>query len=70
MKHVANPGPDELAEEFSGQFEGDIIISQNQLDEMEENLRRIGHRNEKYRWPNATIPYKIVGSFCKFFKLF
>jgi hypothetical protein len=49
---------------FSSFSKGDIVISQTQMDELSE-MRRIGHRDTKYRWTNGIIPYKIAKSFCK-----
>lgn len=70
MKKLSHPAKSDLAEEFSGQFEGDIVISKRQLDELEE-MRRIGHRDTKYRWIDNTIPYKIetvyFSEFCYFY---
>lgn len=55
---------DDHAEELSGQFEGDIILSDNQ----ERALRaRTGLVNENYRWVGARVPYEIVeADFSKF----
>ena len=68
MKRISHPEHDELAEEISGQYEGDIVISQTQMDELEE-MRRIGHRDTKYRWKENTVPYKIDSPFfCECFE--
>ena len=48
-------------------FEGDIIINPDQ----EKSLfypRKSGLSNEKYRWQNKTVPYKISSEFGKFKK--
>lgn len=69
MKKITHPEHDELAEELSGQFEGDIVISQAQMDELEE-MRRIGHRDTKYRWKDNTVPFKIDSTFfCEYFQV-
>lgn len=49
---------------MSGQFEGDIVLS----DAQERALRaRTGLVNENYRWPGAKVPYEIVeADFSKF----
>lgn len=57
MKELKNPAVDVLAEEISGQFEGDIVISQVQMDELTE-MRRIGQRSTKYRWKDNTVDFK------------
>jgi hypothetical protein len=58
VEKLEHLGYNELAEEYSGQFEGDMIISQEQLNEMESD-RRNGFRDTRYRWKNRQIPYKI-----------
>lgn len=58
MAKLSNLTEEDSPEELSGQFEGDIVISQEQLREME-SFSRIGHRDTKYRWPDAVVPFKI-----------
>jgi hypothetical protein len=50
---------DELAEELSGQFEGDIIISPEQLNDLLKRHERTGLINTAFRWPDSTVPYQI-----------
>jgi hypothetical protein len=59
----------ELAEELSGQYQGDIIISAEQLREYESvKSSKTGLRDEKYRWTNGIVPYRINESdFSEFF---
>ncbi|XP_058459624.1 seminal metalloprotease 1-like [Malaya genurostris] len=53
LKHLQ---PDDLAEELSGQFEGDMILTDNQYSEV---TRKNGLIVEKYRWPMNTVFYEI-----------
>jgi hypothetical protein len=73
VQFLRNISFDELAEEYSGQFEGDIVISDEQMNYLE-NLRRIGHRDTKYRWKNSIVPYQIdkiyFSEFTNFFDKF
>lgn len=53
------------AEEYSGQFEGDIVLSQAQLLGL---MTRNGLINKTYRWSNNIVPYVIAdNTFSKFF---
>ncbi|KFB53863.1 AGAP010764-PA-like protein [Anopheles sinensis] len=51
--------PDELAEELSGQFEGDIVLTEEQERAMLAN-RRNGLIADTFRWPDNVIPVMIV----------
>lgn len=51
---------DENAEEYSGQFEGDIILSPEQIGDL---TLRNGLSDEKYSWPNHTVVYEISADF-------
>lgn len=62
VERLKNLGKHELAEEFSGQYQGDIIMSPEQMREYE-----IGSKNGKtgliasrYKWAGAVVPYRIV----------
>nr|XP_019555340.2 seminal metalloprotease 1-like [Aedes albopictus] len=46
----------ELAEELSGQFEGDIILTEEQYAEVSQ---RNGMVDESFRWPLNTVFYEI-----------
>ncbi|XP_055535164.1 seminal metalloprotease 1-like [Wyeomyia smithii] len=48
--------PDELAEELSGEFEGDMILTAEQYVDI---YRKNGMLAEKYRWPSNTLLYEI-----------
>lgn len=42
-------------EEYADEFEGDIVVSEDDRAK----ITRTGIVGEKYRWPNAMIPYII-----------
>lgn len=44
---------DDHAEELEKEFQGDMIISQAELDSFN------GRIDERLRWPNNVVPYKI-----------
>lgn len=54
-------GKDELAEELSGQYQGDIVLSPEEIRELEQPGRngRTGMINERYLWDDNLIPYRI-----------
>ncbi|EAT33220.1 AAEL011550-PA [Aedes aegypti] len=56
IARLQNLKPGELAEELSGQFEGDMILTEQQFSEI---YRRNGMIDEKYRWPLNTVFYEI-----------
>ncbi|XP_029720897.2 seminal metalloprotease 1 [Aedes albopictus] len=56
IARLQNLQPGELAEELSGQFEGDMILTEEQFLE---TYRRNGMINESYRWPQNTVFYDI-----------
>ena len=61
MQHI---GPNDLAEELSGQFEGDIVIPPEELEELLSGRGgRTGLLHERYRWPDNIIPYEIRDGF-------
>jgi len=53
----------EPAEQWSGQFQGDIIISERQLREFAERKGRTGLVETRFRWPNDTVPVLIVDGY-------
>jgi hypothetical protein len=64
-------GPNDHPEELSGQFQGDIILTQEQLDyinEIQINPRTV-LVNPTRHWPNARIPYQLSASFSENFML-
>lgn len=60
----------ELAEEFSGQFEGDIVIDSQQLRDISDSSLKFGLYNEKYHWVNGIVPYVITSSHFSRIQLF
>ncbi|EAT36349.1 AAEL011547-PA [Aedes aegypti] len=56
IARLQNLKPEELAEELSGQFEGDMILTEQQFLDM---FRRNGMLSESYRWPLNTVFYEI-----------
>ncbi|XP_055626255.1 blastula protease 10-like [Toxorhynchites rutilus septentrionalis] len=59
IRRLRNLAPADLAEELSGQFEGDIILTEAQQDEIL-SRKRNGRIELAYRWPSNEIPYEIV----------
>lgn len=61
-----------MAEEFSGQYQGDIIISPQQLAEYEGRAGRTGLRNSTFRWRDGIVPYEVIEAHFskKFFEIF
>uniref|UniRef100_A0A182NV53 Metalloendopeptidase n=1 Tax=Anopheles dirus TaxID=7168 RepID=A0A182NV53_9DIPT len=55
---LRNLRPDELAEELSGQFEGDIVLSEEQERSIRSNQRN-GLIATTFRWPGNTVPVMI-----------
>ncbi|XP_058835595.1 seminal metalloprotease 1-like [Topomyia yanbarensis] len=56
VARLRNLQPDDLAEELSGQFEGDMILTEQQYSEV---TRKNGMIVEKYRWPMNIAFYEI-----------
>lgn len=50
--------------EYGDEFEGDMILSDEQLVEMFSPVRN-GLIDKKYRWPNATVPYVMSSNYTK-----
>lgn len=62
LKHLTKA---DNAEEYSGQFEGDIVLTQAQVQAL---MTRNGLINKNNRWINNTVPYVIKGDdFSMFF---
>ncbi|XP_065090087.1 blastula protease 10-like [Ochlerotatus camptorhynchus] len=59
IKRLRSLQPDDLKEEFSGQFEGDIVLTEEQENAIF-SLSRNGRVNLAYRWPNKVIPFVIT----------
>lgn len=57
---LKNLGKDDLAEEWSGQYQGDIIISDAEIQELESPKgSKTGLIDTRFRWPNNIVPYWI-----------
>lgn len=69
VERLSHLSESDLAEELSGQYQGDIIISAEQLREYESGRSsKTGLRDEKYRWLNGVVPYRVNESdFSEFF---
>lgn len=69
MRRLENLRENELAEELSGQYQGDIVISDEHLRELESGkASKTGLLNTRFRWPDAVVPYRIIEShFSKYF---
>ncbi|KAL9703163.1 hypothetical protein quinque_006681 [Culex quinquefasciatus] len=59
IARLHNPQPGDLAEELSGQFEGDIVLTEEQEDAIVRGKRN-GLISAAKRWPNNVVPYEIV----------
>uniref|UniRef100_U5EEX0 Metalloendopeptidase n=1 Tax=Corethrella appendiculata TaxID=1370023 RepID=U5EEX0_9DIPT len=63
IERLANLGPHDLAEELSGQFEGDIILTDEQASLIEGGSTiRQGLVQERFRWKNNIVYYLIEES--------
>uniref|UniRef100_A0AAG5DNC9 Metalloendopeptidase n=1 Tax=Anopheles atroparvus TaxID=41427 RepID=A0AAG5DNC9_ANOAO len=57
VDRLAHLGPEDLAEEWSGQFEGDMVLNEEQLDSVRN--KRNGLIAQRFRWPNRIVYYYI-----------
>ncbi|XP_052889308.1 seminal metalloprotease 1-like [Anopheles moucheti] len=57
VERLAHLGQDDLAEELSGQFEGDMVLDEEQLSAV--RGKRNGLINPNRRWPNRIVKYYI-----------
>jgi hypothetical protein len=60
-------GPHDDPKQLSGQYQGDMVLTQEQLDynnEYQINPNTV-LVNPVFHWPDAVIPYEIVGTFSK-----
>lgn len=63
VEKLKNLGKNDLAEELSGQYQGDIIISERQLrDYQMKSNTKTGLLNTRYHWQNRTVPYRVIES--------
>jgi len=55
-----NLGPNDYAYLYSGQFEGDMVMSSEEIEELlSERGGRTAMIDERYRWINNVVPYHI-----------
>lgn len=69
VEKLKNLSDDDVAELYSGQYQGDIVISDEEILELEGNGRngKTGLLNEDRMWPGGIIPYRVNEShFSKF----
>jgi hypothetical protein len=59
VERLLNLGPHDLAEELSGQIEGDMVLTDEQIEELTESSSRTGLINERYRWPGGIVYYEL-----------
>ncbi|KAG5677777.1 hypothetical protein PVAND_007508 [Polypedilum vanderplanki] len=61
LERLKNLGPDDLAEELSGQFEGDMVMSPSEIAQLIGGNKngKTGLIAERFRWPDNIIPYTI-----------
>jgi hypothetical protein len=57
---LLNLGPHDLAEELSGQVEGDMVLNDEQIKELNEGSSRTGLINERYHWPGGIVYYELA----------
>ncbi|XP_055298042.1 seminal metalloprotease 1-like [Sitodiplosis mosellana] len=50
--------------EYGNHYEGDMLLNKDQLDALS-SPERNGLINEKYRWPNKTVPYQLSANHTK-----
>jgi hypothetical protein len=57
LRHISK---DDLAEELSGQYQGDLLMSEEQLEEYRSGIQSYtGIKDSFYRWKDMTVPYWI-----------
>jgi hypothetical protein len=58
---LKNLSADDNVELYGGHFEGDMVLSQEEIDLLlnGEKDGRAGLRDERYRWTNKIVPYMI-----------
>lgn len=61
VERLKNLGPDDYAELLSGQFEGDMVMSPDEIEILTGGGRggRTGLINTQYYWTDNIIPYTI-----------
>jgi hypothetical protein len=56
---LSNLGQNDLAEELSGQYQGDIIMSQDEIRELEGSKGKTGLIATRYGWAGGVVPYRV-----------
>lgn len=72
VEKLANLGDDDLAELYGGQYQGDIVISDEDVRELEDISRngKTGLIARRYHWAGAVVPYRVEEKdFSKYAKL-
>jgi hypothetical protein len=61
VERLRHLGKSDLAEELSGQYQGDIVLTPEQLIEYRRGSKasKTGLIDTFYRWRNNTVPYEI-----------
>lgn len=59
VERLKNLGPDDYAELLSGQFEGDMVMSPEEIDILTGRGGRTGLINTRYYWTDNIVPYTI-----------
>lgn len=60
VERLKQLGPDDLAELYSGQFEGDMVMSSEEIEALINGRGgRTGLIDQRYKWADNVIPYKI-----------
>jgi hypothetical protein len=64
VKRLQEITKDDLAEELTGQYQGDLVISEEQLNEYRKGIHGYtGIKDSVYRWKDLTVPYWINETF-------
>ncbi|CRK97806.1 CLUMA_CG011183, isoform D [Clunio marinus] len=63
LEKLKTLGPNDLAEELSGQYQGDIVMSPEEVAEYENSRNtKTGLIATRYSWAGGIVPYRIVES--------
>lgn len=64
MERLRRIKKDDLAEELSGQYQGDLVMTKEQMNEYRGGKqRKTGIKDTFYRWKDLTVPYWINETF-------
>lgn len=61
VEKLKNLSEDDVAELYSGQYQGDIVISDEEILQLESNGRngKTGLIHPDRMWPDGVIPYRV-----------